>query len=111
MVAWSPEYVERLVADAVERLRREFNPEAIYFFGSVAEGRGGPHSDLDFLVVVGESTENKLERIGRGLRALAGMPVAKDVIVSTRAEFDRNAVSGWTVEGQARKHGRLVYGR
>lgn len=111
MVAWSPEYVERLVADAVERLRREFNPEAIYFFGSVAEGRGGPHSDLDFLVIVPNTQEAKFDLMVRGQRALGGMPVPKDVLVCTRAEFDTRTLRKWSIERAARDHGRLVYGR
>lgn len=52
----------------VERFRKEClqykdEIEAIYFFGSRAQGRERPDSDYDFLIVVKEVNKNFRERV------------------------------------------------
>ena len=42
------------------RLGQALRPDAIFLFGSHARGEAGPHSDLDFLVVVAASSCTRL---------------------------------------------------
>lgn len=75
--------VQAVIDAAVERLVAEFHPEQIWLFGSYAWGEPDEHSDLDFYVVVGESSENSLGRAQRAHRCLGSLDMAKDVIVAT----------------------------
>ena len=75
--------VQVAIDDAVQRLVAEFQPEQIWLFGSYAWGEPDEHSDLDFYVVVGGSSENSLARAQRAHRCLGNLEMAKDVIVAT----------------------------
>ena len=75
--------VQATIDTAVARLVAEFQPEQIWLFGSYAWGEPTGDSDLDFYVVVGESSENSLARAQRAHRCLGNLEMAKDVIVAT----------------------------
>lgn len=77
-----------LLQEAVQRLVDVFAPEQIILFGSHAWGTPTADSDLDLLVIVAESALSDYERAVQGHRALTGFPMAKDIVVKTRAEFD-----------------------
>ena len=99
-----------ILEKAVQRLVDEFHPEQIYLFGSHAWGSPTEDSDLDLLVIVPQSTERPARRMQRAHRCLRGLGLAKDVLVQTRAEFDRyrNVVSSLTYK--VLQEGRKVYG-
>ena len=69
--------------EAVERIRR-FAPVRIILFGSWARGTARPDSDLDLLVVL-PHVENKRRATVEILRALNGLPISQDVVVTTPA--------------------------
>ena len=75
--------VQAVIDAAVQRLIAEFQAEQIWLFGSYAWGEPDEHSDLDFYVVVGGSSENSLARAQRAHRCLGDLEMAKDVIVAT----------------------------
>lgn len=77
----------------VQRLVDAFEPEAIYLFGSQAREEEGPDSDYDLMVVVSESGEPGYRRAQQAQEALWGIWVAADVVVLTRAEFERQRQS------------------
>ena len=52
------------IAEITRKLVGFYNPARIYLFGSVARGKVGPNSDLDFLVVVPDDTPE--EQLGTG---------------------------------------------
>ena len=85
---WTPE-VRAAIDTAVERLVVEFHPEQIWLFGSYAWGEPTRDSDLDFYVVVSESSENSLARAQRAHRCLGSLDMAKDVIVATSEAAER----------------------
>ena len=68
-----------------------YNPLSLYIFGSYAWGTPNKDSDLDLLVVVDHSNEKPYKRAIKGIRALRGMGIAKDILVYTKEEF--NALS------------------
>lgn len=99
-----------LLDDAVGRLKQEFQPEAIYLFGSHAWGQPNEDSDVDLLVVVRQSSERATERMRRAHRCLANLGVSKDVVVQTRAEFDRYRHLPVSLQYQILQRGRKLYG-
>lgn len=102
--------VQATIDTAVERLVAEFQPEQIWLFGSYAWGEPDEESDLDFVVVVSDSGQNPLKRAQRAHHCLGDLSMANDVLVKTRAEFDRfvNVVSSLT--HKVTQEGRLLYG-
>ncbi len=78
-----------LLEEVTERLVAEFHPEQIWMFGSHAWGVPTADSDLDPIVIVPESNEPPAQRMRRALRCLRGLDIPKDILVQTRAEFDR----------------------
>ena len=77
--------LESAIARFVSIAKEHKDVEAVYAFGSVAENRVGPHSDLD-LLVVRETTLVGPER-GTDLVVEARLDVAMDLVVVTPQEF------------------------
>ncbi len=102
--------VRSVIEDATRRLVAEFQPEQIWLFGSYAWGEPNEDSDLDFLVVVSHSDERPVQRMRRAGRCLRGLGMAKDVLVKTRADFDKfkDVVSSLTFK--IIHDGRLLHG-
>lgn len=100
-----------IINELARRLIIEFEPEQIYLFGSQAWGAPGKDSDIDVLVIVTESTETPIARAIRGYRALGELPTPIDVLVKTRAEFERYRTLPASLEYQIVKKGRLLYDR
>ena len=101
--------IDRALPEAIERLRREFSPVAIYQFGSSVSGEAGRSSDLDLLVVLAESSEDFFRRGARAMRALRGLDVPIDVLVYTRSEFEVSAERRMTFEHGVKYDGRVLY--
>ena len=95
---------------AVERLKAEFQPEEIYLFGSHAWGVPTEDSDVDLMVIVGESSEKAIGRMQRAHRCLTGLGFAKDVLVPTRAQIDRYKHLRSSLFHQVLAEGRKLYG-
>ena len=72
-----------------QRLHEGLAADRVYLFGSHARGEGSGDSDLDFLVVVPESTQSRYDRAVEAHRLLRGMHSPADIMVLTRAEWDR----------------------
>lgn len=71
-----------------QRLKQTLSPDRIYLFGSYARGGAGADSDLDFLVVVAESSESRYVRAIEARRLVGDIPFPKDIVVLTRAEWE-----------------------
>ena len=96
----------------VERVAERFDPLKIIVFGSVARGEANYDSDVDLLVVFGHvERENK-----RGLsvdigRALDGIPVPVDIIVTDLDEIRRRGHLVGPILRPALEEGKVVYER
>ena len=101
---------ERAITEMVRRIVERFDPERIILFGSHARGAAGPNSDVDLLVVMpveGSKREKQLEI----RKALRGVLVPIDIVVSTPEEFEwRREIVG-TIEYPAVTEGKLLYAR
>ncbi len=105
----SPQQLDRVLDDIVERLCDALSPSAIYFFGSYAYGQPTRNSDIDLLVVVEDSTLSPYHRDAQAIRALRGIPVSIDVQVYTREEFDTRSALPVSFESTVKRKARLVY--
>lgn len=94
----------------IERIVRGFDPVRIILFGSYARGEARPGSDVDLLVVLPQVT-NKRQAAIAIRRALNGVPVSKDIIVTTPEEIAlRGDVIGLVLR-PALREGEVVYER
>lgn len=106
-----PDSVETIIRETSEQLRKHLNPEAIWFFGSHARGDAGPDSDLDFLVLVGDSPERRYRRAQRARAGLDPVTTPRDVLVLTRAEWDRDCRVPVSLANTVLHEGKTLYER
>jgi predicted nucleotidyltransferase len=93
----------------VERLRRAYQPEFIYLFGSHARGEAGPDSDYDILVVVPDEAPAQQRGSRLAYQALRGTGIAADVIVWTRGYYESRRHLKASLSATVSAEGRLLY--
>ena len=98
-----------VVGEMVRRLVAALSPERIYLFGSQARGEAGPDSDYDLLVVVRTSTLPRYRRDQAAFEALLGVGAAKDVLVLTHDEFERQRQVVCSLPATVEREGVLLY--
>ena len=99
-----------LLQEIVERLARGLQPERIYLFGSRAREQAGEDSDIDLLVVVPDSGLPRHRREAISYDLLWGLTVPVDVIVLTRAEFQRASRVKTSLASTVQVEGEVLYG-
>jgi predicted nucleotidyltransferase len=99
-----------LIPTIAERIVRQFEPLRIILFGSQARGEAGPESDVDLLVVLPEVADKRQAAI-EIRRALADLPVSKDIVVTTPAEISRRGDLVGTALRPALREGTVLYER
>ena len=92
-----------------DRLIKVYNPRFVYLFGSFAWGKPDEQSDLDLLVVIDSSDEKPYKRLFKGIDALTGLGIAKDILVYTRAEFEELASDVSTLCYKIKQEGVKLY--
>jgi uncharacterized protein len=102
---------EGVLNEIVRRLVAGFAPEQIILFGSQARGSADPRSDVDLLVIrrLDGAVRRKLATAMD--LSLAGLGIARDVIVLTPEEFERQRQLPGTVARPAWLEGRTLYAR
>jgi predicted nucleotidyltransferase len=101
---WLPEVVERIV--------ERFDPLRVILFGSLARGEMNYDSDIDLLVVFEKvEWENKRKLTVEVLRALADLPIPKDVVVTDLDEISRRGDLVGTILRPALREGKVLYER
>jgi len=104
--------LEEWLPAVVERIVEQFDPLKVILFGSLARGEMGYDSDIDLLVVFDHvEWENKRNLTVDIRRAIAGIPVPVDVIVTDVDEIDRRGHIVGTVLRPALREGTLVHER
>jgi len=99
-----------LLQEIVDRLAQGLRPERIYLFGSRARGQAGEDSDVDLLVVVPDSDLPRHRREAFSYDLLWGLTVPVDVIVLTRAEFQRAGRVKTSLATRVQAEGQVLYG-
>lgn len=96
-------------AEAIRRIVKALQPEAVYLFGSHAYGEPREDSDVDLLVVVGNSEIPSHRRAAVAYGTLRGLCFPVDIKVVTRIEFERRAQYLSSIERIVRSKGKIVY--
>lgn len=102
--AVTPEKIE----EAVSRLVAAASPQRLIVFGSAATGDLAAAHDLDLLVIQSDVADRYQEMV-RLRRALRGLLMPIDLIVTSQERFDDRARVPGTVEFAARTRGRVLY--
>lgn len=95
--------------EIVERLKRAYDPEQIYLFGSRARGDDGFDSDFDLLVIIPDDAPRERRGSQLAYQALRGTGVAADVLVWTRAYFESRRHLKASLSSTVSSEGRLLY--
>jgi len=99
-----------LIKEIVGRLAQGLHPERIYLFGSRARDQAGDDSDIDLLVVVPDSDLPRHQREALSYDLLWGLTTPIDVIVLTRAEFQRASRVKTSLVATVEAEGQVLYG-
>ena len=101
---------DELIPTIRDRIVRDFDPVQIILFGSRARGDAGSGSDVDLLVVLPEVADKRKAAVDMR-RALADLPISKDIIVTTPEEIARQGQMVGTVLRPAIREGTVLYER
>ena len=99
---------QHVLQEVVRRLVAGFKPTRIVLFGSQARGTADDRSDVDLLVVCPVAGRKRDLMVAMD-RALAGLGIARDVVVLTPEEFERDRHIPGTVARPAALEGRVLY--
>lgn len=102
--------IEAQIRQAVEALVDGFRPHRVILFGSHARGTADARSDVDLLVVCPVHESRRALQVAMD-RALRGCGFARDIIVLTREEYERDRHIPGTVARPAWLEGRVLYER
>jgi len=102
--------VEEQIHKITERIVRRFEPVKIILFGSYAQGKQTPDSDIDLLVVMPVRGSKRKKAVEIGVE-LHDINVAKDVIVVRPEEFEWRKETIGTIEWPAFHEGKVLYER
>lgn len=105
---------DKVIAEMVERIVAEVQPERVYLFGSRARGEAREDSDVDLLVVEREDFgpgRSRLREIQRISRALYSFRIPTDILLYSAGEYAEWKESRYHLVGHCEREGRLMYGR
>ena len=97
-----------LVRETIDAIVREFRPEMIIVFGSVAKGTADEYSDLDLLVVMDTNLGN-YARASEIYRVVYRIPIPKDIIVLTPEEFESEKDNPLSFVSEIVRTGKIFY--
>ena len=92
------------------RLGDGLRADFVYLFGSYARDEAGSDSDLDFLVVVADSSESRYQRGIDARRMVSDIRVPKDIIVLTRKEWESDLTGSCSLASTVLREGVRLYG-
>jgi len=101
---------KELIDAAIRRLVERFNPERIILFGSQARGTADDRSDADFLVITELTAKRRVMMLEMD-RALRGLGFARDIVILTPEEYERDREIPGTIARPASKEGKRLYER
>ena len=101
---------QQALQSAVRKLADSFHPERIILFGSQARGNADERSDVDLLVITEIQGSRRALMVAMD-RALRGIGFARDIVILTPAEFERDKEIPGTVARPAWKEGKILYAR
>ncbi|MCC6444566.1 MAG: nucleotidyltransferase domain-containing protein [Armatimonadetes bacterium] len=103
-----PEVTDALLENITRRVVEAFAPVKVMLFGSYANGKPGPYSDVDLLVVM-ESTDPAAKRIVKVARAARVPYLPMDILVYTPEEIQERLSLGDFFIQSILQTGRVLY--
>lgn len=98
------------IAIMTERIVHKFHPLQIILFGSQARGDSDLHSGIDLLIVFDKLADKDKRKTAVDIRvALADLPVAKDIVVTTPEELEQHRTRIGSVLRYAQQEGKILY--
>ena len=96
------------IQEAARRIADKFHPDRIILFGSRARGTADERSDVDLLVICKVSGKRRdvATEIDRSLR---GLRIARDIVVLTPDEYERDKLIPGTISRPAFLEGKVLY--
>lgn len=91
-----------------EKLIEKFQPERIILFGSQARMDSDKNSDVDLLVITNPNG-NRRKLMVEMDRALKGLDYARDIIILSSIEFQKDKFISGTIAHYAFKEGKIIY--
>jgi len=101
---------QQSLQSAIRKLAESFHPEKIILFGSQARGDADEHSDVDLLVITNIQGSRRSMMVAMD-RELRGSGFARDIVILTPHEFERDKEIPGTVARPAWKEGKVLYAR
>jgi uncharacterized protein len=103
--------VERqAIESAARKIAMSFQPERIILFGSHARGDADERSDVDLLIVTTMTGSRRALMVAMD-RSLRGCGFARDIVILTPEEFERDKYIPGTLARPAWIEGRTLYAR
>ena len=99
---------QELLTLATQRLVETFHPERIILFGSQGRGTADQRSDVDLLIICPIQGNRRALMVAMD-RALRGLGFARDIIVLTPEEFERDRHIPGTIARPAGQEGKILY--
>jgi len=99
---------DELLNEIEQRLVDRFHPDKIILFGSQARGTADDRSDVDLLVICPVTGNRRALTLAID-RALWGLRLARDIVVLTPEEFERDRQIPGTIARPASLEGRVLY--
>jgi predicted nucleotidyltransferase len=99
---------EEVMDEVKTRLVEKFHPKRIILFGSQARETADDRSDVDLLVICPIKGSRRALMVAMD-RVLKGLPIARDILVLTPEEFERDRHIPGTVARPAWREGRILY--
>lgn len=99
--------LKRNLKSIIESIKKNYKPEKIILFGSLASGRVNPASDIDLLIIK-NTRKRRTDRILDVLR-ICDYDVAFEPVVYTPKEIQQNLKDGDCFTKEILKKGKLLY--
>lgn len=94
--------------EIARRVKTALGAEEVWVFGSQARGTARPGSDTDVLAVVSESAQSRYQRAVSARKVLGAVFPPVDIVVMTRAEWDRERKAACSLASTAAREGVRV---
>lgn len=104
------EYYRKEIKRLAEKIKNGYQPEKIFIFGSFAEGKINPNSDVDFLIIK-KTAKPRLERQREVARLLLDRLIPVDILVFTPREAAERKALGDNFIIDILKTGKLIYAK
>ena len=101
------QHIDDLSNDIVKRLK-PLKPLKIILFGSYAYGTPTENSDID-ICIVKERVRSKIKEKRKARKLLKGIPVAKDILIPSKSEYDFYKDEFGSVYMDIDKNGKLLW--